>query len=334
MSFDVRAGESSAFMGCPVPGERNCWSASPARADDGRTQPLEGEELSTLRSPVASPGLALVPEDRLRDGLVQTCRSAKICRSPASPPSSSDLLLSGAQERSLISDSTATCASRRKAEAPRLDLCRGAMEQKVVIGKALARYPPQLLTVLDEPNRGIDVGAKAEIFRLFVKRAAQGLSLWRFQPPKSPEFLSIAHRIIVMRRGRISAQFSDLASPRRKSWPPRANRLSADHHERRSCERDRHQPHHEARATWRRWRQLRSGQIAARRTGVFALIAIIIVFSFLSPYYFTLNNFLTMATHVAIFGILAVGMPLVILNGGIDLSVGSTLALSASSRAS
>ena len=60
----------------------------------------------------------------------------------------------------------------------------------------------------------------------------------------------------------------------------------------------------------------------------FALIAIIIVFSFLSPYYFTLNNFLTMATHVAIFGILAVGMLLVILNGGIDLSVGSTLALS------
>jgi erythritol transport system permease protein len=60
----------------------------------------------------------------------------------------------------------------------------------------------------------------------------------------------------------------------------------------------------------------------------FALIAIIIVFSFLSPYYFSLDNFLTMATHVAIFGILALGMLLVILNGGIDLSVGSTLGLS------
>jgi erythritol transport system permease protein len=48
----------------------------------------------------------------------------------------------------------------------------------------------------------------------------------------------------------------------------------------------------------------------------------------LSPYYFSLSNFLTMASHVAIFGILAVGMLLVILNGGIDLSVGSTLGLS------
>ncbi len=60
----------------------------------------------------------------------------------------------------------------------------------------------------------------------------------------------------------------------------------------------------------------------------FALIAIIIVFSVLSPYYFSLSNFLTMSSHVAIFGILAIGMLLVILNGGIDLSVGSTLGFS------
>ncbi|MEP3525151.1 MAG: ABC transporter permease [Hyphomicrobiales bacterium] len=60
----------------------------------------------------------------------------------------------------------------------------------------------------------------------------------------------------------------------------------------------------------------------------FALIAIIAVFTFLSPRYFTVGNFLIMSSHVAIFGLLAVGMLLVILNGGIDLSVGSTLALS------
>lgn len=59
----------------------------------------------------------------------------------------------------------------------------------------------------------------------------------------------------------------------------------------------------------------------------FALIAIIVVFSLLSPHYFSLANFLIMASHVAIYGILAIGMLLVILNGGIDLSVGSTLGL-------
>lgn len=59
----------------------------------------------------------------------------------------------------------------------------------------------------------------------------------------------------------------------------------------------------------------------------FALIAIIIVFSLLSPVYFSTGNFLTMSSHVAVFGLLGIGMLFVILTGGIDLSVGSTLAL-------
>jgi len=70
------------------------------------------------------------------------------------------------------------------------------------------------------------------------------------------------------------------------------------------------------------------GRLLLEGRAFFALIVIIIVFSLLSPYYFSVSNFLTMSSHVAIFGILAVGMLLVILNGGIDLSVGSTLGLS------
>ncbi|MBE7212564.1 MAG: ABC transporter permease [Gluconacetobacter diazotrophicus] len=70
------------------------------------------------------------------------------------------------------------------------------------------------------------------------------------------------------------------------------------------------------------------GRLLLEGRAFFALIAIIVVFSLLSPYYFSVGNFLTMTSHVAIFGILAIGMLLVILNGGIDLSVGSTLGLS------
>lgn len=69
------------------------------------------------------------------------------------------------------------------------------------------------------------------------------------------------------------------------------------------------------------------GKILLEGRAFFALIVIIAVFSFLSPNYFTVSNFLIMASHVAIYGILAIGMLLVILNGGIDLSVGSILAL-------
>jgi len=70
------------------------------------------------------------------------------------------------------------------------------------------------------------------------------------------------------------------------------------------------------------------GRLLLEGRAFFALIAIIAVFSFLSPNYLTVGNFLIMASHVAIYGILAIGMLLVILNGGIDLSVGSILALS------
>ncbi|TFL16215.1 ABC transporter permease [Jannaschia formosa] len=68
-------------------------------------------------------------------------------------------------------------------------------------------------------------------------------------------------------------------------------------------------------------------QILLEGRAFFALIAIVITFAILSPNYLSVANFLTMTSQVAIFGLLATGMLLVILSGGIDLSVGSTLAL-------
>ncbi|MFD1798149.1 ABC transporter permease [Paracoccus aurantiacus] len=69
------------------------------------------------------------------------------------------------------------------------------------------------------------------------------------------------------------------------------------------------------------------GRMLLEGRAFFALIVIIAVFSFMSPNYLTVSNLLIMSSHVAIYGLLAIGMLLVILNGGIDLSVGSTLAL-------
>ena len=80
----------------------------------------------------------------------------------------------------------------------------GGNQQKVVIGKMLTTDPRVIL--LDEPSRGIDIGAKAEVFRLLCERAAQGLAVL-FSTSEVAECLSIPHRVIVMRRGRISAEF-------------------------------------------------------------------------------------------------------------------------------
>jgi erythritol transport system ATP-binding protein len=63
------------------------------------------------------------------------------------------------------------------------------------------------VVLLDEPSRGIDVGAKAEVFRLLGEQAARGLAVL-FSTSEVGECLSIAHRVAVMRRGRISAEFA------------------------------------------------------------------------------------------------------------------------------
>jgi len=85
----------------------------------------------------------------------------------------------------------------------------GGNQQKVVIGKMLATDPRVIL--LDEPSRGIDIGAKAEVFKLLAERARQGLAVV-YTTSEVSECLSIAHRIIVMHKGRISAEFPSTAS--------------------------------------------------------------------------------------------------------------------------
>jgi len=81
-------------------------------------------------------------------------------------------------------------------------------------------------------------------------------------------------------------------------------------------------------ATSGRRRGLPVAQILLEGRAFFALIVVVVVFTLLSPNYLTVDNLLTMSSHVAIYALLALGMLLVVLNGGIDLSVGSTLGLS------
>ena len=80
----------------------------------------------------------------------------------------------------------------------------GGNQQKVVVGKALLTTPRVLL--MDEPTRGIDVGAKQEIFDIIVQLAQRGLGIV-FVSTELKEVMAIADRIIVMSNGRIIREF-------------------------------------------------------------------------------------------------------------------------------
>ena len=96
----------------------------------------------------------------------------------------------------------------------------GGNQQKVVIGKILLTNPKVIL--LDEPTRGIDVGAKGEIFALLFREAKKGLAVL-YVTSEVGEAITASHRLIVMSKGGSSVSSIRVPPPATTSWPPPAS---------------------------------------------------------------------------------------------------------------
>ncbi len=206
LSLDVHAGEIVCIYGLMGAGRTELLESIAGRV------PMIGGQVLLRSDPIAglsiadriSKGLVLVPEDRQRDGLVQTMSVGQNLSLASISAFVQRLLTSRPRERALIDSSIKDVRIKTAGGSAPIGSLSGGNQQKVVIGKVLATDPKVIL--LDEPSRGIDIGAKAEVFRLLGEKAAQGLAVV-FSTSEVQECHSIAHRIIVMRRGRISAQF-------------------------------------------------------------------------------------------------------------------------------
>src|SRR6185312_16964196 len=80
----------------------------------------------------------------------------------------------------------------------------GGNQQKVLLAKWL--IPAPRILILDQPTRGIDVGAKAEIHRIISHLAAEGIAIILIGDD-AEEVIAMADRILVFRGGRIAAAF-------------------------------------------------------------------------------------------------------------------------------
>ncbi len=207
LSLDVRAGEIVCIYGLMGAGRTELLECVAGRlhASGGHIL-LEGQDVAglSIANRIAS-GLGLVPEDRQRDGLVQTMTVGTNLSLASIGAFTRGLFTSGGRERELVTDSIRKVHIKTDGGAAAIGSLSGGNQQKVVIGKMLATHPKVIL--LDEPSRGIDIGAKAEVFKLLAERAKQGLAVI-YSTSEVAECLSIAHRIIVMHRGKISAEFS------------------------------------------------------------------------------------------------------------------------------
>lgn len=203
VSIGVRKGEILGIYGLMGAGRSELFECIMGRHEHSSGKIfVEGEELKgrdTTRR--IREGLSLIPEDRQREGLVQSMSIAD----NLSMASLGQFLKAGfhidlKREKDAIANAIRNLSI--KAKNPDLDVTSmsGGNQQKVVIGKALMTGPKVLL--MDEPSRGIDVGAKADVFRTMRRLAGEGLAIL-FSTSDLEEVMALSDRIAVMSNGRL-----------------------------------------------------------------------------------------------------------------------------------
>jgi L-arabinose transport system ATP-binding protein len=167
---------------------------------------LDGEEISVHRPDQAiAKGIGFAPEDRKREGLILMRSVLENASMAILRQLSRFHIVRGAMEREVVGSFVEKLQVRTPSLDQEVGKLSGGNQQKVVLSRWLAARPKIL--ILDEPTRGIDVGAKAEIYSLIDELANEGLGIM-FISSEMPEILGLADRIYVMQNGRITGELS------------------------------------------------------------------------------------------------------------------------------
>jgi erythritol transport system ATP-binding protein len=149
-------------------------------------------------------GLALIPEDRQREGLVSILSVATNLTMSSLRRFASLFHINGKAERQAVGGMVKELSIKVADPVQEVSSLSGGNQQKVVIGKALLTRPKVLL--MDEPSRGIDVGAKADVFRTMRRLSQEGLGIL-FATSDLDEVMALSDRIAVMSNGKLTGLF-------------------------------------------------------------------------------------------------------------------------------
>ena len=149
-------------------------------------------------------GLALIPEDRQRDGLVPILSVAENLTLASLAKLARVFHIPARREAAEVQREVRDLSIKVADSALPVSSLSGGNQQKVVIGKALMTEPKVLL--MDEPSRGIDIGAKGDVFRIMRRLASQGIGIL-FVTSDLEEVLALSDRVAVMSQGRLTALF-------------------------------------------------------------------------------------------------------------------------------
>jgi ABC-type sugar transport system ATPase subunit len=206
ISLELKAGEILGVAGLIGSGRSEL-----VRCVFGADRPERGTiRIDGVKKEIPSPraairhGIALLPESRKTEGLLMSRSIGENMTLAHLPETASLGFVRRRAERTSVRSMMAALDVRAPSEATQVSHLSGGNQQKVLFGKWLFRMPRVLLA--DEPTRGVDVGAKRAIYELIVSLAEQGLAVLLISS-ELEEVLGLAHRVVVMRGGRIVGRF-------------------------------------------------------------------------------------------------------------------------------
>jgi ABC-type sugar transport system ATPase subunit len=207
VSFTIRGGEIVTLAGLVGAGRSevaNCiFGIDPY---DGGEVRLNGKVVPP-NDPAAAiqAGMGLLPEDRRRQALVAQLSVGTNTTLAVLDHIAPRWVILKELEGKIISEAQRSLAIKMASPAVRVSTLSGGNQQKVVLARWLARKPS--LLILDEPTKGVDIGAKAEISQIIVRLVAQGTAILLISS-ELPEVLGLSDRVLVLRSGRIAGEIS------------------------------------------------------------------------------------------------------------------------------
>jgi len=204
VSFSLRKGEILAMTGLIGAGRTEVCEAiyGVTHPDSGRVV-LDGEELH-IENPAQAieKGIGFLPEDRLRQGLVLDWELSKNVTLPTLKKFGTLGWLNTGKENMVTKELAEKLEVRATSVFDLAATLSGGNQQKIIVAKILAAQ--MKIVILDEPTKGVDVGAKTAIFNIMNDLAEMGYGIIMVSS-EMPEVLGMSDRIVVMREGRVAA---------------------------------------------------------------------------------------------------------------------------------
>lgn len=206
VSFELRKGEILGLFGLPGSGSHTIAERL-FGLKRGTGDILVSGAPVRIRRPADAKAkrIAYVPPDRHRQGIIKPMTIRQNLSLPLLPELSRGPLLDGKRIGQVSREYVDKLRIKAPSDEQSVDFLSGGNQQKVVIGKWLAARPEIL--ILEEPTRGVDVGAKAEIYGIIHQLAQEGLSILLISS-EMPEVIGLSDRILVLYKGEIVHEFA------------------------------------------------------------------------------------------------------------------------------